>query len=92
MAKPIKRRGKWKIRWVEHGRRCANVFESYEDAKRELHAREQQRDEVRFANGPHSERGEDDRRSRSKHSRSPAIRAGNAARARSHLACNESVR
>lgn len=46
MAKPTKHGKKWKIRWLEQGRRRAQVFESYEDAKRALRAKEQERDEI----------------------------------------------
>jgi hypothetical protein len=33
MAKPIKHRGKWKIRWTDHtGKRRSEVYERYQDA------------------------------------------------------------
>ncbi len=44
MAKPIKHRGKWRIRWKDsNGKRRSEVFADYNDAKRAASRRRRSR-------------------------------------------------
>ncbi len=48
MARPIKHRGKWRIRWIDSdGQRRSEVFQEYGDAIRALRGRQVGADEVR---------------------------------------------
>src|SRR5580658_5468225 len=48
MARPIKHRGKWRIRWIDSdGKRRREVFQEYGDAIRALRGRQVEADEVR---------------------------------------------
>lgn len=48
MAKPIKQRDKWRIRWFdENGIRRSEVFDDYRTAQQELSKREAEATEVR---------------------------------------------
>jgi len=47
MSKPIKHRGKWRIRWIDHtGKRRSAVYKDYNHAQRELRARLVEVDEI----------------------------------------------
>src|SRR5687767_3941991 len=48
MAKPVRHRGKWRIRWVdEHGHRRSEVYDSHSDAAFKLTQHENEAEEVR---------------------------------------------
>lgn len=58
MAKPIRHRGKWRIRWIDaDGKRRSEVYDDFNDAKRALRAREVEADEIRA--GTRAKRPED---------------------------------
>lgn len=47
-ARPVRCRDRWRIRWTDHeGKRCSDVFRSYEEADRALRARQTETDDVR---------------------------------------------
>ncbi|MDP2342262.1 MAG: site-specific integrase [Deltaproteobacteria bacterium] len=49
MARPIKQRNKWRIRWIDHkGERQSEVFDKLRDAERELRRNEQEAEEIRL--------------------------------------------
>jgi len=53
VAKPIKHRNKWRIRWLdETGRRQSAVFDSYREAERELRNRQSQVDAIVAGHSP----------------------------------------
>jgi hypothetical protein len=48
VGKPIRHRGKWRIRWTDHnGRRQSEVFDDYRDAAFRLRAHEHDVEEIR---------------------------------------------
>ncbi len=41
MAKPVRHRDKWRIRWLDHtGQRCSEVYEKYHEAQHMLRRRQ----------------------------------------------------
>jgi hypothetical protein len=50
VAKPVKHRGKWRIRWVdEHEKRQSAVFDDYKRAQTELSRRQVEVEEIKVS-------------------------------------------
>ena len=58
-ARPVACRGKWRIRWIDaQGKRQSDVYESYNEAERQLRKRQVEADEIKrgLRNAPPSEK------------------------------------
>jgi hypothetical protein len=53
MSKPVRHRGKWRIRWKDaDGKRCSEVHEEYNEAERQLRKPQVEADEIKAGDKP----------------------------------------